>query len=142
MYPPRPFVTSCVIFSLIVTTPPLNDPSSGNMSLRAIIKQRRQWALRATRRNEGPNVNNQRLLNIKDGVIPALLHLALQDGAVDWEIARNGTDRRTHMTLRPPPFIPFILTIICFDPSFMSRVDRRVGAVHCFLRIAEPSRHD
>ena len=60
------------------------------MSLRAIIKQRRQWALRATRRNEGPNVNNQRLLNIKDGVIPALLHLALQDGAVDWEIARNG----------------------------------------------------
>ena len=68
---------------------------SGNMSLRAIIKQRRQWALRATRRNEGPNVNNQRLLNIKDGVIPALLHLALQDGAVDWEIARNGTNRWT-----------------------------------------------
>ena len=61
-----------------------------NTSLRSIIKQRRQWALRATRRNEGPNVTNQRLLNVRDGIIPALLHLALKDGAVDWEIARNG----------------------------------------------------
>ena len=49
-----------------------------NTSLRSIIKQRRQWALRATRRNEGPNVTNQRLLNVRDGVIPALLHLALK----------------------------------------------------------------
>ena len=62
---------------------------SGNMSLRTIIKQRRQWALRATRRNEGPNIPNQRLLNIKDGVIGSLLHICMTDGSVDWEIARN-----------------------------------------------------
>jgi hypothetical protein len=62
---------------------------SGNMSLRTIIKQRRQWALRAARRVEGPNTNNQKLINIKDGVIPNLLHLSIQDGGADWEIARN-----------------------------------------------------
>lgn len=62
---------------------------SANMSLRTLIKQRRQWALRATRRNEGPNEANQRLINIKDGVIPALLQMSLTDGEHDWEIARN-----------------------------------------------------
>lgn len=61
---------------------------SGNMSLRTIIKQRRQWALRATRRNEGPNVVNQRMINIKDGVIQSLLEICVQDSE-DWEIARN-----------------------------------------------------
>jgi hypothetical protein len=49
-----------------------------NTSLRAVIRQRRQYALRATRRNEGPNLKNMCLLNVKDGVIPALLQLALQ----------------------------------------------------------------
>lgn len=62
---------------------------SGNMSLRTIIKQRRQWALRATRRIEGPNNTNQRLINMKDGIIPSLLQLCVRDGDVDWEIARN-----------------------------------------------------
>ena len=40
------------------------------------------------RRNEGPNVANQRLLNVKDNVIPALLNMSLSDGD-DWEVARN-----------------------------------------------------
>jgi hypothetical protein len=62
---------------------------SGNMSLRTIIKQRRQWALRATRRIEGPNSRTQRLINMKDGVINALMELCLRDGDVDWEIVRN-----------------------------------------------------
>jgi len=62
---------------------------SGNMSLRTIIKQRRQWALRATRRIEGPNTVNQKLINVRQGVIPALLELCLQDGGADWEIAKN-----------------------------------------------------
>lgn len=62
---------------------------SGNMSLRTIIKQRRQWALRAARRQEGPNTNNLRLINMREGVIPALLSLAVNDGAGDWEIAKN-----------------------------------------------------
>ncbi|KAJ1433290.1 hypothetical protein B484DRAFT_478420 [Ochromonadaceae sp. CCMP2298] len=61
----------------------------GNMSLRTIIKQRRQWSLRAARRREGPNVANQKQLNIRDGVIPSLLQMALKDGKVDWEISRN-----------------------------------------------------
>lgn len=61
---------------------------AGNMSLRTIIKQRRQWALRATRRLEGPNSLNQKMINMRDGVVPALLALALRDGD-DWEIAKN-----------------------------------------------------
>ena len=36
-----------------------------NASLRTLIRQRRQWALRGTRRNEGPNVTNQRQLNMQ-----------------------------------------------------------------------------
>ncbi len=62
---------------------------SGDMSLRTIIKQRRQWALRATRRLEGPNANNQRMINMSDGIIPSLLQLAVKDGQDDWEIAKN-----------------------------------------------------
>ena len=64
-------------------------PNQANMTLRQLIKQRRQWALRATRRKEGPNSINQKLLNIQDGVIPALLTLCECDGKVDWEIVRN-----------------------------------------------------
>lgn len=62
---------------------------TGNMSLRTIIKQRRQWALRAAKRREGPNTANQRQLNVRDGVLPSLLEMALKDGVVDWEISRN-----------------------------------------------------
>lgn len=62
---------------------------AGNLSLRSIIKQRRQWALRAARRVEGPNPSNQKLLNIRDQVLTSLLDMCLQDGDVDWEIARN-----------------------------------------------------
>lgn len=43
---------------------------------------RRQWALRAARRNEGPNVSNQKLLNMKDGVIPALLQVRRGDRCI------------------------------------------------------------
>ncbi len=62
---------------------------SENLSLRSLIKQRRQWALRAARRVEGPNNSNMKLINVKDGVIQSLLELCIKDGAVDWEIARN-----------------------------------------------------
>lgn len=81
---------------------------TGNLSLRSIIKQRRQWALRAARRMEGPNVSNQKLLNIRDGVLISLLQLCVDSDPVlssaeveekelnlsaalstDWEIARN-----------------------------------------------------
>jgi hypothetical protein len=62
---------------------------SGNVSLRTIIKQRRQWALRAVRRNEGPNHDNLKILNVASGALPALLELCLQFGSSDWEVARN-----------------------------------------------------
>jgi predicted nucleic acid-binding Zn-ribbon protein len=62
---------------------------TGNLSLRSLIKQRRQWALRAARRVEGPNYENQKLLNIKDGVLISLLEICVSDGGVDWEISRN-----------------------------------------------------
>ena len=58
---------------------------SGDMSLRTIIKQRRQWALRATRRLEGPNTSNQKMINMRDGIIPSLLKLAVKDGGDDWD---------------------------------------------------------
>lgn len=80
-------------YDALLTVEPRADefvPSS-NMSLRTIIKQRRQWALRASKRNEGPNFANQKLINMKDGVIPALLQLCLRDGSIDWEISRNAS---------------------------------------------------
>eukprot|EP01036_Dinobryon_divergens_P044388 gene44388-59232_t len=64
------------------------EPPS-NMSVRVVARQRRQFALRATRRREGPNVLNQNKINMKDGVIPSLLELCDRDGALDWEIVRN-----------------------------------------------------
>jgi hypothetical protein len=63
--------------------------TSANASVRTIIKQRRQYALRAIRRIEGPNAANQRLINMQDGIIPALLDICLQEGSSDWEVARN-----------------------------------------------------
>lgn len=79
---------------LILNESPFSDGTSEfvpskNISLRTLIKQRRQWALRTTRRAEGPNFPNQRLLNIRDGVIPALLKLCDSDGDIDREIPRN-----------------------------------------------------
>ena len=65
-------------------------PPSG-MSKRSLVRQRRQWALRATRRLEGPNEENQTLLNMKSGIIPSLLEICEQDGAIDWEIVRNAS---------------------------------------------------
>ncbi len=62
---------------------------SGSMSIRTIIKQRRQWALRAAKRQEGPNLENLKLLNVKDSVIQELVKLCKKDGDNDWEIVRN-----------------------------------------------------
>ena len=62
-----------------------------NASLRTIIKQKRQWALRAQRRKEGPNLENMRKINMHDGVIPTLITLCQDDGKIDWEIVRNAS---------------------------------------------------
>jgi len=62
-----------------------------NASLRTIIKQKRQWALRAQRRREGPNLENMRKINMVDGIIPTLISLCNEDGKVDWEIVRNAS---------------------------------------------------
>ena len=90
------------------------EPSE-NVSLRTLIKQRRQWALRKTRRHEGPNRINQRLINMKEGVIPTLLELCRDDGRIDWEIVRNAA---------------LALSIASFDPQNhydMSNNDSCVG---------------
>lgn len=62
-----------------------------SISKRALIQQRRQWALRVARRHEGPNTKNQSTINTRDGVIPALVRLCEVDGEVDWEIVRNAS---------------------------------------------------
>lgn len=56
-----------------------NKRATSNISLRTYIKQRRQWALRATKRKEGPNYTNQKLLNIKDNVLPILFELSIAE---------------------------------------------------------------
>lgn len=50
--------------------PPLSlslSPSCASTSaaLRCLVTERRQWALRAARRKEGPNIANQKALNVK-----------------------------------------------------------------------------
>ena len=62
-----------------------------NASLRTIIKQRRQFALRAKRAKEGPNLQNLGTLNMQDGIIGTLVYLCNNDGQVDWEIVRNAS---------------------------------------------------
>ena len=94
---------------------------SGNMSLRTIIKQRRQWALRAARRREGPNMVNQKDINVKDGVIPALLEMCLRDGAIDWEISRNAAlaisiasyEPSNHQDMAHTPFVREMIINMC-----------------------------
>ena len=84
------YVNSGKLESLLTVEGTIDEfEPSENVSLRTLIKQRRQWALRATRRHEGPNRANQKLLNVKDGVIPTLLQLCKDDGKIDWEIVRN-----------------------------------------------------
>lgn len=75
----------------VLEIPSVNEEfaPSGNMSIRTIIKQRRQWALRAARRQEGPNMENLKLLNVHDNVVQELTHLCRKDGENDWEIIRN-----------------------------------------------------
>lgn len=64
---------------------------TGNVGLRSLIKQRKQWALRVARRKEGPHIQNQKLMNVESGVLLNLLELCVPDefGNVDWEISRN-----------------------------------------------------
>jgi hypothetical protein len=62
-----------------------------NASIRTIIKEKRQWALRAQRKKEGPNLANMRTISVEDGVIPTLVQVCQQDGKVDWEIVRNAS---------------------------------------------------
>lgn len=62
-----------------------------NASLRTIIKQRRQFALRAKRAKEGPNLQNLQTLNMRDGIIGTLVKLCNNDGKIDWEIVRNAS---------------------------------------------------
>ena len=93
---------------------------SGNQSLRTIIKQRRQWALRATRRIEGPNNLNQKLINMADGIIPALLELCLRDGDIDWEIARNAA---------------LAISIASFEPQNHYDMTNDQACVQCLIRM-------
>lgn len=79
--------TSAEIANLDPMPDTFNPPT--NVSIRTMIKQRRQWALRAARRKEGPNVLNLKDINVKDGVIPTLVKICDEDGKIDWEIVRN-----------------------------------------------------
>lgn len=71
----------------IISNPKLPE----NLSVRSIIKLRRQYAMRATRRLEGPNTFNQRLLNVEDGVIQSLEYCFHMDTSKEWEIPRNAS---------------------------------------------------
>lgn len=96
---------------------------SENLSLRSLIKQRRQWALRAARRVEGPNNNNMKLINVKDGVIQSLLELCIRDGKVDWEIARNAAlaicvasyEVQNHIDMTNNANCVYVLVKMCYE---------------------------
>jgi hypothetical protein len=62
-----------------------------NASIRTIIKEKRQWALRAQRKKEGPNLVNMKSINIADGIVQTLVKVCQEDGKVDWEIVRNAS---------------------------------------------------
>jgi hypothetical protein len=94
---------------------------AGNMSLRTIIKQRRQWALRATRRLEGPNATNQQMINMRDGVVPSLLQLAVKDGD-DWEIAKNAA---------------LAISIASYEMSNHNDMTNSQDCIRCLLRMCE-----
>lgn len=95
---------------------------TGNLSLRKLIKQRRQWALRAARRSEGPNITNQRMINFADGIIPSLLQLCTTDGEGDWEISRNAAlaiciasyELQNHVDMTNDPRCVNILVNLCY----------------------------
>ena len=97
-----------------------------NMSIRTLIKQRRQWALRNARRIEGPNFKNQKLLNVKDGVIPDLLELCIKDGDVDWEISRNAAlaicmasyELSNHKDMTKSALCVKVLVAMCYQNDF------------------------
>lgn len=99
---------------------------SENMSIRTLIKQRRQWALRNARRIEGPNFKNQKLLNVKDGVIPDLLELCIKDGDVDWEISRNAAlaicmasyELSNHKDMAKSALCVKVLVAMCYQKDF------------------------
>ncbi|GMI11415.1 hypothetical protein TrLO_g5165 [Triparma laevis f. longispina] len=58
---------------------------SPNMSLRGIIRERRQWALRKARRREGPNEENQLMLGSERSVLKLLLDLCR---VKEWDVVR------------------------------------------------------
>ena len=61
---------------------------SPSMSLRAIIRERRQWALRKARRREGPNEENQIMLGSERNVLRLLLDLCRVQ---EWDVVRYAT---------------------------------------------------
>eukprot|EP00520_Triparma_pacifica_P008736 CAMPEP_0118651064 /NCGR_PEP_ID=MMETSP0785-20121206/10589_1 /TAXON_ID=91992 /ORGANISM="Bolidomonas pacifica, Strain CCMP 1866" /LENGTH=2593 /DNA_ID=CAMNT_0006543497 /DNA_START=44 /DNA_END=7822 /DNA_ORIENTATION=+ len=61
---------------------------SPSMSLRAIIRERRQWALRKARRREGPNEENQIMLGGERSVLRLLLDLCRVQ---EWDVVRYAT---------------------------------------------------
>ncbi|GMI08806.1 hypothetical protein TrVE_jg6426 [Triparma verrucosa] len=62
-----------------------NYAPSPNMSLRGIIRERRQWALRRARRREGPNEENQLMLGSERSVLKLLLDLCR---VKEWDVVR------------------------------------------------------
>ena len=58
---------------------------SPSMSLRSIIRERRQWALRKARRREGPNEENQIMLGSQRNTLKLLLDLCR---VKEWDVVR------------------------------------------------------
>ena len=58
---------------------------SPSMSLRGIIRERRQWALRKARRREGPNEQNQLMLGSQRSVLRLLIDLCR---VKEWDVVR------------------------------------------------------
>jgi hypothetical protein len=103
---------------------------NGSMSVRTIVRQRRQYALRAARRFEGPNMENMKLLNVKEFVVKELIDLCRRDGDNDWEIIRNAVltlsvasfDERNHVEMAQDQPCVDLLVEFCMheDPEIQT----------------------
>lgn len=116
----------------VLEIPSVNEEfaPSGNMSIRTIIRQRRQWALRAAKRQEGPNMENLKLLNVHDNIVQELTHLCRKDGDNDWEIVRNAAlalsvasfEEKNHSDMaKDQPCVNLLIDLCCHeDPEIQT----------------------
>lgn len=110
-------------------------PSNNNSSkdIRSIIKQKRQYALVASKRLEGPNTLNQQQINVKEGIIPSLLSLSLNESS-DLEISRHAVLAVCVASKEPKNHYDFIHSDECME-ALVRLLDTNDPEIQCHVSI-------